>query len=97
MYEIKTMNKIAQQGLDILAKNGLVLNVDAPDPDGLLIRSAKLHDEAFGSRLLAIARAGAGVDNVPVARCTESGIAVFNSAGANAEAVKELTLSGGIA
>ena len=94
MYEIKTMNKIAQQGLDILAKNGLVLNVDAPDPDGLLIRSAKLHDEAFGSRLLAIARAGAGVDNVPVARCTESGIAVFNSAGANAEAVKELTLCG---
>ncbi|MBR1658968.1 MAG: phosphoglycerate dehydrogenase [Oscillospiraceae bacterium] len=94
MYEIKTMNKIAQQGLDILAENGLVLNVDSANPDGLLIRSAKLHDETFGDRLLAIARAGAGVDNVPVSRCTEEGIVVFNSAGANAEAVKELTLCG---
>ena len=94
MYEIKTMNKIAQQGLDILAENGLVLNVDSANPDGMLIRSAKLHDEVFGDKLLAIARAGAGVDNVPVARCTEAGIVVFNSAGANAEAVKELTLCG---
>ena len=94
MYEIKTMNKIAQQGLDILAENGLVLNVDSPNPDGMLIRSAKLHDEVFGDHLLAIARAGAGVDNVPVPRCTEAGIVVFNSAGANAEAVKELTLCG---
>ena len=94
MFEIKTMNKIAQQGLDVLAQNGLVLNVDSPNPDGLLIRSAKLHDESFGDRLLAIARAGAGVDNVPVARCTEAGIVVFNSAGANAEAVKELTICG---
>ena len=94
MYEIKTMNKIAQQGLDILADNGLVLNVNSENPDGLLIRSAKLHDAQFGDRLLAIARAGAGTDNVPVDRCTAAGIAVFNSAGANAEAVKELTICG---
>ena len=94
MYEIKTMNKIAQQGLDILADNGLVLNVNSENPDGLLIRSAKLHDVQFGDRLLAIARAGAGTDNVPVDRCTAAGIAVFNSAGANAEAVKELTICG---
>lgn len=92
MFEIKTMNNIAQQGLDELAANGLILNVDAENPDGLLIRSAKLHDAVFGDRLLAIARAGVGTDNVPTERCTESGIAVFNTAGANAEAVKELAI-----
>ncbi len=92
MFEIKTMNNIAQQGLDELAANGLILNVDSENPDGLLIRSAKLHDAAFGSRLLAIARAGVGTDNVPVERCSEAGIAVFNTAGANAEAVKELAI-----
>ncbi len=92
MFEIKTMNNIAQQGLDELAAHKLTVNVDAENPDGLLIRSAKLHDVVFGDRLLAIARAGVGTDNVPVARCTEQGIAVFNTAGANAEAVKELAL-----
>jgi len=92
VFEIKTMNNIAQQGLDELAANDLSVNVDAGNPDGLLIRSAKLHDAVFGDRLLAIARAGVGTDNVPVDRCTEAGIAVFNTAGANAEAVKELAL-----
>ncbi len=92
MFEIKTMNNIAQQGLDELAAQGLTVNAAAENPDGLLIRSAKLHDAVFGDRLLAIARAGVGTDNVPVARCTEEGIAVFNTAGANAEAVKELAL-----
>ena len=92
MFEIKTLNKIAQTGLEQLAENGLMLNNDALDPDGLLVRSAKLHDWEFGPRLAAIARAGVGTDNVPVARCTEQGIAVFNSAGANAEAVKELAI-----
>lgn len=92
MYEIKTMNNIAQQGLDELAANGLVLNVESENPDGLLIRSAKLHDAVFGDRLLAISRAGVGTDNVPVSRCSEAGIAVFNTAGANAEAVKELAI-----
>jgi len=86
------MNKIAQQGIDELAERSLNVNVDAENPDGLLIRSAKLHDEVFGDKLLAIARAGVGTDNVPVARCTEEGIAVFNTAGANAEAVKELAI-----
>ncbi len=92
MFEIKTMNNIAQQGLDELAANGLILNVESENPDGLLIRSAKLHDAEFGDRLLAIARAGVGTDNVPIDRCTEAGIAVFNTAGANAEAVKELAI-----
>ena len=94
MFEIKTMNNIARQGLDELAACGLTLNVDAENPQGLLIRSAKLHDAVFGDQLLAIARAGVGTDNVPVARCTEEGIAVFNTAGANAEAVKELAICG---
>ncbi len=92
MFEIKTMNNIAPQGLEELAARNLTVNVDAENPDGLLIRSAKLHDTVFGDKLLAIARAGVGTDNVPVARCTEQGIAVFNTAGANAEAVKELAL-----
>jgi len=92
VFEVKTMNNIARQGLDELAAAKLDVNVDAENPDGLLIRSAKLHDTVFGDRLLAIARAGVGTDNVPVARCTEEGIAVFNTAGANAEAVKELAL-----
>lgn len=92
MFEIKTMNNIAQQGLDELAANGLILNVESENPDGMLIRSAKLHDAEFGDRLLAIARAGVGTDNVPIDRCTEAGIAVFNTAGANAEAVKELAI-----
>ena len=92
MFEIKTMNNIAQQGLDELAAQKLTVNVNAENPDGLLIRSAKLHDAVFGDRLLAIARAGVGTDNVPLSRCTEQGIAVFNTAGANAEAVKELAL-----
>ena len=92
MYEIKTMNNIAQAGLNILSARGLVLNVDAEDPAGLLIRSAKLHDAKFGDSLLAIGRAGVGVDNVPIDRCTEQGIAVFNAAGANAEAVVELAV-----
>ena len=92
MFEIKTMNNIARQGLDELAALGLKVDVDAENPDGLLIRSAKLHDAVFGDKLLAIARAGVGTDNVPVARCTEEGIVVFNTSGANAEAVKELAL-----
>ena len=92
MFEIKTLNNIATQGLEELAACGLGVNVDAEDPDGLLIRSAKLHDAQFGQKLLAIARAGVGTDNVPVDRCTREGIAVFNTAGANAEAVKELAL-----
>ena len=92
MYEVKTMNNIAQAGLNVLSSKGLILNVDAEDPSALLIRSAKLHDMAFGDNLLAIGRAGVGVDNVPIPRCTEKGIAVFNASGANAQAVVELAV-----
>lgn len=92
MFEIKTMNNIAQAGLNVLSSRGLMVNVEAKDPDALLVRSAKLHDLSFGKRLLAIGRAGVGVDNVPIDRCTADGIAVFNSAGANAQAVVELAV-----
>ena len=92
MYEIKTMNNIAQAGLNVLSSKGLMVNVEADNPDALLIRSANLHDMEFGDRLLAIGRAGVGADNVPIERCTEKGIVVFNAAGANAQAVVELAI-----
>lgn len=92
MYEIKTMNNIAQAGLDELTGRGFIVNNDAADPAGLVVRSAKLHDMRFGQNLLAIARAGVGTDNIPVERCTESGIVVFNAAGGNAQAVIELAV-----
>ena len=92
MYEIKTMNNIAQAGLNVLGAKGIMVNVDSENPDALLIRSAKIHDMPFGDRLLAVGRAGVGYDNVPVDRCTENGIVVFNAAGANAQAVVELAI-----
>ena len=92
MYEIKTMNNIAQAGLNVLGAKGIMVNVDSENPDALLIRSAKLHDMVFGDKLLAVGRAGVGVDNVPIDRCTEQGVVVFNAAGANAQAVVELAV-----
>ncbi len=93
MYKIRTMNNIAQQGLDVLLNAGCQAGPDTEAPEALLIRSAKLHDAVFNPELLCIGRAGIGYDNVPVERCTEEGIAVFNTPGANAESVKELVLS----
>jgi D-3-phosphoglycerate dehydrogenase len=92
MYSIKTMNKIAQVGLKKLDPAKYTISDNEENPEGILVRSAKLHDMEFGSNLLCIARAGAGVNNIPVDRCTENGIVVFNTPGANAEAVKELAL-----
>ncbi len=92
MVEVKTINNIARQGLNVLASKGMMINNEATDPDGILVRSAKLHDMQFGKNLLAIARAGVGTDNIPVERCTENGIVVFNTAGANAQAVVELAI-----
>lgn len=92
MYEIKTMNNIARQGLNVLSAKGLLVNNEAEDPAGLLIRSAKIHDMEFGKNLLAVSRAGVGTDNVPVERCTEEGIVVFNAAGGNAQAVVEMAV-----
>ena len=90
MYKVRTMNAIAPCGLDILREADFAVSESEEAPEGLLIRSAKLHDMSFNDGLLCISRAGIGVDNIPIDRCTEAGIAVFNTPGANAEAVKEL-------
>ena len=92
MYRIKTLNKIAPVGLAELDAERFTVGDDVSGEDGILVRSAKLHDYAFPENLLAIARAGAGTNNIPVDRCAEQGIVVFNTPGANANAVKELVL-----
>lgn len=92
MFNIQTMNSISPLGLEVLEKRGCVVGEDIPEPDALLIRSADLHGVEFPDSLLAIGRAGAGTNNIPVNDCAERGIVVFNAPGANAEAVKELEL-----
>ena len=92
MYNIKTMNKIAAVGLDQLPAEQYKIGDDVKNEDGILVRSAKLHDYDFPANLWAIARAGAGTNNIPVDRCSEAGIVVFNTPGANANAVKELVV-----
>ncbi len=93
MYDILTLNKIAKVGLDKLGTNYNISD-DAKNPDGILVRSAAMHDMQFGDNLKAIARAGAGTNNIPVDKCAEEGIVVFNTPGANANAVKELVICG---
>ncbi len=92
MFKIQTMNVIAEKGLEVLKDARCAVGPDVQRPDALLIRSAKLHNLEFGPELLCIGRAGIGVDNVPIDRCTKEGIAVFNAPGANADSVKELLL-----
>ena len=92
MFKIKTMNKIAAIGLDRLPADNYVVGDDVSGEAGILVRSAKLHDYHFPDSLWAIARAGAGVNNIPVENCAEKGIVVFNTPGANANAVKELAV-----
>ncbi len=92
MYKIKTMNKISPKGLAQLPADRFVVGDDVQSEDGILVRSAKMHDYAFPENLRAIARAGAGTNNIPIDRCSEAGIVVFNTPGANANAVKELVI-----
>ena len=92
MFKIKTMNKIAAIGLDRLPADLYTVGDDVSGEAGILVRSAKLHDYHFPDSLWAIARAGAGTNNIPVERCAEKGIVVFNTPGANANAVKELAV-----
>ncbi|MBE6739031.1 MAG: 3-phosphoglycerate dehydrogenase [Ruminococcaceae bacterium] len=93
MYPIKTYNKIAKIGLDNFDEK-YTIGDDVAAPVGAIVRSAALHEEQFDDSLLAIARAGAGTNNIPIERCTDEGIVVFNTPGANANAVKELVLLG---
>ena len=92
MKNIKLMNKIAPVGIEVFDKNEYNVGEDVESPIGIMVRSADLQNAEFGHELRAIARAGAGVNNIPVARCAENGIVVFNTPGANANGVKELTV-----
>ncbi len=94
MYKIQKMNKIAQVGIDTLDPKLFACTDDADDPDAILVRSASLHEYEIKSSLKAIARAGAGTNNIPIPRCTEKGVVVFNTPGANSNAVKELVIAG---
>ncbi|MEG1999933.1 MAG: 3-phosphoglycerate dehydrogenase family protein [Evtepia sp.] len=92
-YRIKTMNKISKVGLSQLTPTRFEIGDTVEHEDAILVRSAALHDYAFPEELRAIARAGAGVNNIPLDRCSEAGIVVFNTPGANANAVKELVIA----
>lgn len=94
MPRIQTFNTIAETGLKRFPADRYEVGTDSADAEAILLRSHKLEESALGEQLLAIARAGAGVNNVPVPACTERGIVVFNTPGANANAVKELVLCG---
>ncbi len=94
MFYIQTMNKISPYGLELFDRNKYRCGDEQENPDALLVRSASLHEMEFPASLRAIARAGAGVNNIPVDRCSEQGIVVFNTPGANANAVKELVICG---
>ena len=94
MYRIRTFNKISPVGLNRLDPALYAVSDSETDEDAILVRSAKLLDYDFPKNLLAISRAGAGVNNIPLDRCSEAGIVVFNTPGANANAVKELVASG---
>ena len=92
MKKIKLVNKIAAVGTDVFDKSKYLVSTDAEDPDAMIVRSANLHDMTYPKNLLAISRAGAGVNNIPVETCAENGVVVFNTPGANANGVKELAI-----
>lgn len=91
--KIKTLNNIAQCGLNVFNSENYSINNDCDTPDAIVLRSYNMHDMKIDTNTKAIARAGAGVNNIPVENCTERGIVVFNTPGANANAVKELVLT----
>jgi D-3-phosphoglycerate dehydrogenase len=93
MFHVRTYNKIAAKGLNRFARDKYEVGPEIGNPDAYLVRSHKLHDESIPDSLLAVARAGAGVNNLPVAEYTKRGVAAFNTPGANANAVKELVLA----
>jgi len=93
-HKIKTLSNISPIGLEALSKTECVLDEEFKDPDGILVRSTKLSKSNLNKSLKAISRAGVGVNNIPIDLCTERGIVVFNTPGANANAVKELVLAG---
>jgi len=94
MFIIQTLNKISAKGLDLLPRDLYEVASDVRAPDAILVRSQNMHDMALPASLKAIARAGAGVNNIPVEACSQRGVVVFNTPGANANSVKELVVAG---
>ncbi len=94
MFNVRTYNRISNKGLDLLGADRYTVSEGLEAPDAYMLRSQKLHGEPLPDSLLAMARAGAGVNNIPVEDCTSRGIVVFNTPGANANAVKELVAAG---
>ncbi len=94
MFHIKTLNKISPLGMEKFDRSTYAWGDDIENPDAIMVRSASMHDMEMPQSLLAIARAGAGVNNIPLDKCAEDGIVVFNTPGANANAVKEIVLLG---
>ena len=90
---IKTLNNIAKSGLNVFNKDAFTIDNESENPDAIVVRSFNMHAVELGKQLKAIARAGAGVNNIPVEKCTEKGVVVFNTPGANANAVKEMVLT----
>ena len=93
MFHVHCLNKISKAGTDCFNENYEV-GTEVQNPEAIMVRSASMHEMDFNPELLAIARAGAGVNNIPLDRCSEEGIVVFNTPGANANAVKELVIAG---
>ena len=93
MYKIQTLNKIDPEGLQVFPATNYEISGEMTDPDAIVLRSYSMHDMEIPQSVKAIARAGAGVNNIPIAKCTENGIVVFNTPGANANGVKELVIA----
>ncbi len=94
MYKIQTLNSISPIIHEVLSAGQYIISAEEPTPDAILVRSAAMHDMELPDSLLAIARAGAGVNNIPIEKCSQQGIVVFNTPGANANAVAELVMAG---
>lgn len=94
MFKIQTLNQIDTEGLSRFPLSKYEIASELPNPDAIILRSFKMHDMELPSSLKAVARAGAGVNNIPIDKCTEKGIVVFNTPGANANGVKELVIAG---
>lgn len=94
MYTINCLNKISESGIMKFDPSKYICGENNPNPDAILVRSASMHEMELPGSLLAIARAGAGVNNIPIDKCSQTGIVVFNTPGANANAVKELVIAG---
>lgn len=94
MFKIQTLNKISATGLEKFPRDNYEIASEIINPDAIVLRSFKMHDMELSENIKAVARAGAGVNNIPIEKCTDQGIVVFNTPGANANAVKELVLTG---